>query len=213
MKSVELSCAIKMKQKFQKSNRFQAYSRLFPQLCMRDHGDQLFLSMEFIGDKHATLLVKTELLASRSTSRCTYQIFMKTEAIWYVTLTSPFGPRNGSIWGETKQALNHRITSRTGAKPNQISLIDRIASRKRGVASALTELEWRNGRERKMPWVSWGFWLHIIASTLQRHYPLKLPLLVLYFLSPEKRSAMKRASNRQNIHTSSGKPVSGRIKG
>ena len=100
-----------MRLKSQKSNRFWAYSKLFPYLYLRDHRDHLSLGTETtrnIGDKHAPIASETELLASRRTSRCTYQICMgrlkrsKTEAIWYVqtsetqTLKSPFGPGDGA---------------------------------------------------------------------------------------------------------------------
>ena len=59
--SVELSHAIKLRSKSQKSNRFQAYSKLSPHVRIRDHGDHLSLGMETtrnIGDKQATSLAK-----------------------------------------------------------------------------------------------------------------------------------------------------------
>ena len=69
---VELSYAIKMRSKSQKSNRFQAYSKLFPHVCIRDHEDHLCI---FTHGKYPInrqfIASGTEFLASR-TSRCTY---------------------------------------------------------------------------------------------------------------------------------------------
>ena len=54
MRSVELSHAIKITSNSQKSNRPQACSKLFPQVCVRDRGDHVNFCN--IGDKRATLL-------------------------------------------------------------------------------------------------------------------------------------------------------------
>ena len=56
MRSVELSRAIKMKQKFQKeSNRFQAYSKLFPEGPRGPPGMEFTLNSCNIGDKLAVV--------------------------------------------------------------------------------------------------------------------------------------------------------------
>ncbi len=83
-------------------------------VCMDIDVHRIYMIDFYVGSSYRKNLLKlvvfyckTEFLASRSTSRCTYQICMgpfersQTEPIWYVsnernqTLKSPFGPETG----------------------------------------------------------------------------------------------------------------------
>lgn len=68
-------------------NRFQAYIKLFPLVCIRDHQDYLSLgNRNYISVILVINSSETEFSASRRTSRCAYQICMGTKEIWYIRL-------------------------------------------------------------------------------------------------------------------------------